>query len=97
MAGLFIGKPLGIVVFSFVGVSAGLCILPPDLKWKNIVGAGFLGGVGFTMSIFIALLAFSDDGIVNSSKIAILLASLLAGITGYILLKLTLKSTVVDE
>lgn len=97
MAGLLIGKPLGIVVFSFIGVSVGLCILPPDLKWKNILGAGFLGGVGFTMSIFIALLAFSDAAIINSSKIAILIGSLLAGITGYILLKLTLKSTIEED
>ena len=58
MAGLVIGKPLGIWLFSFIGVGLGLCALPTDLKWKNIIGAGFLGGIGFTMSIFITLLAF---------------------------------------
>ena len=91
IAGLVIGKPLGIWLFSFIGVSLGLCALPTDLKWKNIIGAGFLGGIGFTMSIFITLLAFDDAGIVNNSKIAILIASLIAGTIGFILLKQTLN------
>ncbi len=90
IAGLVIGKPLGIWLFSFIGVGLGLCTLPTDLKWKNIIGAGFLGGIGFTMSIFIALLAFDNEDIVNNSKIAILIASLMAGTIGFILLKSTL-------
>ncbi len=89
--GLTFGKPLGIWLFSFIGVGFGWCILPNDLKWKNILGAGFLGGIGFTMSIFITLLAFDNDSTINDSKIAILLASLIAGMIGYIVLKLTLK------
>ena len=91
IAGLVIGKPLGIFLFSFIGVGLGLCVMPSDLKWKNIVGAGFLGGIGFTMSIFITLLAFNNDAIITSSKIAILTASFLAGIIGFIYLKMTLK------
>jgi len=91
IAGLVIGKPLGIFLFSFIGVGLGLCVMPSDLKWKNIVGAGFLGGIGFTMSIFITLLAFNNDEIITSSKIAILTASFLAGIIGFIYLKMTLK------
>lgn len=91
MIGLVFGKPLGIWLFSFIGVGLGLCSLPNDLKWKNIVGAGFLGGIGFTMSIFITLLAFDNADIVNNSKIAILTASFIAGITGFITLKLTFK------
>ena len=91
IAGLVIGKPLGIWLFSFIGVGLGLSALPTDLKWKNIIGAGFLGGIGFTMSIFITLLAFDNADIVNNSKIAILIASLLAGAIGFIFLKLTLK------
>ncbi len=91
IAGLVIGKPLGIWLFSFIGVSAGICLLPTDLKWKNIVAAGFLGGIGFTMSIFITLLAYSNTDIVTNSKIAILIASFIAGTIGFILLKLTLK------
>ena len=94
IAGLLIGKPLGIWLFSFIGVGLGLCALPSDLKWKNIIGAGFLGGIGFTMSIFITLLAFDNADIVNNSKIAILFASLIAGTIGFIFLKLTLKTQV---
>ncbi len=93
-AGLIIGKPLGILLFSFIGVSFRLCTLPADLKWNNIVGAGFLGGIGFTMSIFITLLAFNDSGFVNTAKIAILLASFIAGIIGFLWLKKTIKKTV---
>ena len=97
IAGLVIGKPLGILFFSFIGVGLGICALPTDLKWKNIIGAGFLGGIGFTMSIFITLLAFDNADIVNNSKIAILIASLIAGTIGFIFLKLTLKTKVENE
>ncbi len=90
-AGLVIGKPLGIGLFSFLGVGLGLCSLPSDLKWKNLIGAGFLGGIGFTMSIFITLLAFDDPDIINNSKIAIIIASIIAGTIGFIFLKMTLK------
>jgi Na+:H+ antiporter, NhaA family len=97
IAGLLIGKPLGIVLFSFIGVGLGLCALPSDLKWKNIIGAGFLAGIGFTMSIFITLLAFDDTEIVKNSKIAILIASFIAGTIGFIFLKLTLKTQVEND
>lgn len=92
MAGLIVGKPLGITLFALLGVALGVCALPSDLKWKNIIGAGMLGGIGFTMSIFITLLAFDNADIVNQSKIAILLASTMAGIFGYLWLKLTFKA-----
>ncbi len=91
IAGLVIGKPVGVWLFSYIGVGLGLCALPTDLKWENIIGAGFLGGIGFTMSIFITLLAFNSADIINNSKIAILIASIIAGIIGFIFLKLTLK------
>ena len=91
MVGLVIGKPLGIWLFSFIGVGLGLCALPTDLKWKNIIGAGFLGGIGFTMSIFITLLAFENADIVNNSKIAILIASLIAAAFGFFWLRFTLS------
>ena len=68
-----------------------MCALPNDLKWKSIIGVGFLGGIGFTMSIFITLLAFDDPAIINDSKFAILIASLIAGTIGYVALSLTLK------
>ncbi|MEI6123076.1 MAG: Na+/H+ antiporter NhaA [Bacteroidota bacterium] len=91
MAGLVIGKPLGIFLFTFIGVGLGICKLPTDLKWKNIIGAGFLGGIGFTMSIFITLLAFHEQETIINSKIAIIVASIVASFTGFIWLKLSLK------
>ncbi len=90
--GLVLGKPLGIFLFSFLGVSLGFCTLPKDLKWKTIIGAGMLGGIGFTMSIFITLLAFKSPEDIAISKIAILLASFIAGTLGFLALKFTLKS-----
>ncbi|MGB4847984.1 MAG: Na+/H+ antiporter NhaA [Saprospiraceae bacterium] len=89
--GLIIGKPLGIFLFSFIVVSLGLCALPEDLKWKQIIGVGLLAGIGFTMSIFITLLAFDKNELFVESKIAILIASFAAGILGYVWLHRTLK------
>jgi Na+:H+ antiporter, NhaA family len=89
IGGLVFGKPLGITVLSFIAVAVGICKLPFDLNWKHIFGAGILGGIGFTMSIFITNLAFAENlAIINASKIAILLASLLAGTSGFLWLKL---------
>lgn len=93
-AGLIIGKPLGVFLFSFIAVSLGLCALPGDLKWKQIIGVGFLAGIGFTMSIFITLLAFDQNELFTQSKIAILIASFAAGILGYVWLRITLKSPI---
>lgn len=89
-AGLIVGKPLGIFLFSFITVSLGLCELPEDLKWKQIIGVGLLAGIGFTMSIFITLLAFDNPELITQSKIAILIASLVAGTLGYLWLRATL-------
>ena len=96
LLGLVIGKPLGILLFTFFGVSVGICSLPKDLKWSSIIGAGMLGGIGFTMSIFITLLAFKNDGsAVNTySKIAILIAYFIAGTMGFLWLKFTLKNPI---
>ncbi|WPR71067.1 Na+/H+ antiporter NhaA [Flavobacterium sp. NG2] len=91
--GLILGKPIGIALFSFLAVSVGLCKLPDDLNWKTIISVGFLGGIGFTMSIFITLLAFEDQEIINNAKFIILLSSLMAGIIGFLFLKQTLKGT----
>lgn len=97
IAGLVFGKPLGIFLFSFIAAGLGFCLLPTDLKWKNIIGAGFLGGIGFTMSIFITLLAFSDADVINNSKIAILIASFIAGIIGFLWLRFTLKKPIIKK
>jgi Na+:H+ antiporter, NhaA family len=90
-AGLIAGKPLGVFLFSFAAVSSGVCALPLGLKWKQVLGIGFLAGIGFTMSIFITLLAYSDELIITESKISILLASLVSGILGYTYLHILLK------
>ena len=88
-AGLLVGKPLGVTLLCLVAVTSGLCRLPADLTWRHIFGAGILGGIGFTMSIFITGLAFSGDAAsINASKMAILLASLLAGSLGLLWLSL---------
>ncbi|HEY9282967.1 MAG TPA: Na+/H+ antiporter NhaA [Pyrinomonadaceae bacterium] len=89
MLGLLVGKPLGITLLSFVAVSVGVCRLPLDLNWRHVFGAGLLGGIGFTMSIFITNLAFAGEAeAVSASKLAILVASLAAGAAGFLWLKL---------
>jgi NhaA family Na+:H+ antiporter len=87
LTGLIIGKPLGITVFSVLAVMLGFSVLPENVKWKHIIGAGLLGGIGFTMSIFISQLAYPDMDLVNNSKLMILIASAIAAIAGYIWLK----------
>lgn len=95
--GLIVGKPLGIFLLTFFAVTIGLCKLPADLNWKSILGAGFLGGIGFTMSIFITLLAFDDETIINNAKFVILLSSLTAGLIGFLSLKLILTKMQMED
>jgi Na+:H+ antiporter, NhaA family len=86
--GLVAGKPLGVVLLCYLAVVSGLCRLPGDLTWRHVIGAGMLGGIGFTMSIFITNLAFpSDPATITASKIAIFLASLVAGVLGFLWLR----------
>lgn len=88
LAGLTLGKPIGVLLLCAVAVGSGLCRLPSDLSWREIAGAGILGGIGFTMSIFITNLAFpGDPATTNASKLAILLASLIAGTAGFLWLR----------
>lgn len=85
LAGLLLGKPVGITLFVFIAVFLGVCRLPLDMNWKHVFGAGLLGGIGFTMSIFITNLAFTGEpDLINASKIAILLASVTAGSIGFL-------------
>ena len=98
IGGLVVGKPLGITLLSFVAVAIGVCKLPLDLTWRQVFGAGLLGGIGFTMSIFITNLAFGANlEIINASKIAILLASLTAGTSGFLWLKLAGKQPTLNR
>jgi len=96
-AGLIIGKPLGVFLFSFVAVSLGLCALPKSMKWSQVIGVGLLAGIGFTMSIFITLLAYKSTETITESKIAILLASLVAGALGYIWLRAKLPAQTLES
>lgn len=93
IAGLLVGKPIGIVLFTLLAKKTKLSNLPGDLGWQHVMGAGFLGGIGFTMSIFITLLAFADHQLIDQSKIAIMLVSLIAGALGYICLNLSKDTT----
>ncbi len=89
IAGLVLGKPVGIVLMSYLAVASGLCRLPADLTWRHLMGVGLLAGIGFTMSIFITNLAFANQPeIVNASKMAILVASVSAGLLGMLWLTL---------
>jgi NhaA family Na+:H+ antiporter len=95
--GLIVGKPLGIFLLTFLAVTFGICKLPTDLTWKSIFGVGLLAGIGFTMSIFVTLLAFDNETIINDSKLVILISSLTAGLLGFLTLKMTLKTETNDE
>jgi NhaA family Na+:H+ antiporter len=95
-AGLILGKPVGIVSFSYLAKLLKVSSIPEGINFKHMIGVGFLGGVGFTMSIFITLLAFDNGAIIDQSKIVVMLASLLAGFIGFIILQFSLKSQPVD-
>lgn len=97
IAGLVLGKPIGIVLLCYVAVSLGICRLPTGISWRHITGVGLLAGIGFTMSIFIANLAFvGQPDVVNSSKMAILIASTTAAILGMLWLTLAKSHRVMD-
>jgi Na+:H+ antiporter, NhaA family len=95
--GLILGKPIGITALCALGVWAKWTRLPDDLNWRHIASVAVLGGIGFTMSIFITLLAFADPSFIQQSKIAILVASLVAGVLGYCLLRVAMRGTAAIE
>lgn len=85
--GLVVGKPVGIVLLSWLTVKLGLCNMPQGAGWKHMVGVGMLAGIGFTMSIFLAVLSFTGYGLLlEEAKFSILTASLISGICGSLLL-----------
>jgi NhaA family Na+:H+ antiporter len=94
MLGLVVGKPLGVSLACAAAVSIRVCSLPEGVSAAHIVGAGLLGGIGFTMSIFITNLAFAESpGVINASKLAILIASLVAGLAGFLWLRLAPRNS----
>jgi NhaA family Na+:H+ antiporter len=91
MLGLLIGKPIGIFLFSALGIVLGWCALPQGLGLKHLAGIGLLAGIGFTMSIFISVLAFEEPALIANSKIAVLVGSLFSGVAGFVCLKILLR------
>ncbi len=87
MAGLLLGKQFGIALFAWLAVKSGISELPGGITWRHIYGAGWLGGIGFTMSLFISDLAFTNSPLLDVAKLGILAASLVAGIGGWIILR----------
>ena len=94
--GLFVGKPVGIFLFALLGIIVGWCVVPEGLKKRHLLFTGLLAGIGFTMSIFITLLAYSDPAIITTSKVAIIIGSVISAIFGFIGLRLTLKTPTVQ-
>src|SRR5699024_8420105 len=88
LLGLVVGKPIGITLFSFIACKLKVCSLPSSINWKMVFGAGMLGGIGFTMSIFITMLAFNDVEHINNAKFSILMSSMVAAVAGFIYLKI---------
>jgi Na+:H+ antiporter, NhaA family len=85
--GLVVGKQLGVTLFAWLAVRSGVAELPEGIGWRHVYGAGWLAGIGFTMSLFISDLAFSDDSLVEAAKLGILGASLIAGVAGWTILR----------
>jgi NhaA family Na+:H+ antiporter len=79
--GFTLGKPVGVFAFSWMAVRAGIASLPPELNWRLVAGGGLLAGIGFTMALFIADIAFSPD-LINGAKLGIFLASVSSAIAG---------------
>ena len=84
--GLLLGKPLGVALFSFLAVKTNIAVLPAGVRWSHIVGAGMLGGIGFTMSLFVSNLSFVSPELLNYSKLGILLGSILSAVAGLVFL-----------
>ncbi|WP_370626472.1 Na+/H+ antiporter NhaA [Chitinophaga sp. sic0106] len=92
MAGLFIGKPLGIFALSFIAVKLRLAVLPERSGWLQLWGIGMIAGIGFTMSIFISTLAYTERAIQTIAIISVITASLAAGLAGFFYLRLLKKA-----
>jgi NhaA family Na+:H+ antiporter len=86
VVGLVVGKLVGVTAFTWIAARLRIGVLPPGARWKDIVGVAALAGIGFTVSIFITSLAFSDEGLQNEAKIGILVASVVAALLGSLIL-----------
>ena len=97
LSGLVLGKPIGILLFCLLAVKLRIAKLPDTVNRAQLAGVGMLAGIGFTMSIFISLLAFTDQQIIQHSKITILISSLIAGVIGYIIVKRTNRNATGED
>ncbi len=86
VAGLVLGKPIGIVLAAWLAVKLGIAVLPKGVGWRHMIGMGFLGGIGFTVSLFVTDLAFDSEVLVDDAKLAVLTGSILASIVGVAIL-----------
>ena len=93
LLGLVLGKAVGITAFSFLAVQSKIAGMTEGLTWPGIAGVGILAGVGFTVALFISSLSFADDALVATAKVAVLVASLAAGLIGYFYLRFALRDT----
>ncbi len=88
---MVLGKLTGLAVFTWIGVKLGIAALPENIRWVHIIGLGLIGGMGFTMSLFISNLAFTDPGFLNYAKLGILTGSLISGLLGFLVLRFSLS------
>ena len=95
--GLVLGKPLGVLGFSFLAVKSGLVRLPEGLGWRHVAGLSALAGIGFTMSLFIGTLAFNSGELLNQVRIGVLLGSTVSALAGYFFLRAVLKRDAGEE
>ncbi len=94
--GLTIGKPIGITLFAWLAVRFGIAIRPPAILWRHVTAVALLRGIGFTMSLFVTELAFDTGAVADEARVGILLASIVAGIAGYLMLRKTLPAAIPD-
>jgi len=88
MLGLIVGKAVGVTGFAWLAVRLGWAVLPSGVAWRHIMGAGLIGGVGFTVALFITGLAFTENVLVEEAKVGVLCASFIAALGGYLFLLL---------
>ncbi|WP_417389102.1 Na+/H+ antiporter NhaA [Gimesia sp.] len=95
--GLLLGKPLGILLFSWLAVKSGIAQLPTSVNWKQLTAGGFLAGIGFTMALFIAGLAFKDESLLRTVKVGVLLGSFLSAVVGMSILGASAPETETEQ
>ena len=89
LAGLVLGKPVGIILAALIAVKTGISRLPQAVSWRSLFGYACLAGIGFTMSLFVAMLAFADSALIDAAKRGIIVGSLVAGVAGAVILKMS--------